>query len=355
MQLIRVVLINIKKQMKNPSMLLMTVIFPVAMLLIMNFGGSGESGGEIVVIDNSKSSYSNELIQKLSDEYTVSTFDGEVEEHLDSIRENKVGAIYVIDSDFQKLIENNKMPKIKCYKSEATSGAIMAGDIISKYVMGVAKEEVSKGLSENAIVTNIENENIQNKDDYKLNVTMICYFMMIGGSIITTEIIKLKEQKVLKRTIATNNSDMDILGGLFLSSFILQGVLSSIAFLIVTILVKTPNVNIPQGILIIFLSSLVTTAIVLAVTRWIKNATIASLFTVILALATFGLGIFGSELESFNNVPEVITNLSVISPFTWFLKIINTGEIVIPTLIVILMSLVFFTAGSFRLREFVKE
>lgn len=61
------------------------------------------------------------------------------------------------------------------------------------------------------------------------------------------------------------------------------------------------------------------------------------------------------EFLDYKNIPVSLSRMSIISPFTWLLKIINTNEIIVPTLIIVLMSLVFFTAGSFRLRQFVKE
>lgn len=355
MRLVRLVLINMKRQLKSPFMLLMSLIFPVVMILVINGGGLSNELGSIGTIDKSNSTHSTELIKKLSEEYSISTLEGKVEDNFNLLRENKLGAIYVIDSDFQDLLDNEEVPKIKCYRTEATSGSIMAEDIITSYVSGVMQEEVSRGLSANSTVAVIVDEEVVSKDDYKMTVLMICYFMMMGGSVIAGEIIKLRDQKVLKRTIATSNSDITILGSLFISSFIIQGVLSSLAFIILTILLKLPNNNIPQGILIIFLSSLVTTSIIVAVTRWIKNVTLASLSTVVFGIVAFGIGTFGSELDTFENIPEIIIRISVISPFTWLLKIIETGKVTVPILIISLMAIMFFTAGSFRLREFVKE
>ncbi|GAA0776944.1 ABC transporter permease [Clostridium subterminale] len=355
MRLIRLVLINMRRQLKSPFMLLMTLIFPVVMILVINGGGLSNGSESIGIIDKSNSNHSTEVIERLSEEYSISTLEGQIEDNFNLLRENKLGAIYVIDDNFQDLLDNGELPKIKCYRTEDASGSIMAEDIITNYVSGVVEEEVSEGLSTNSTIAVIVDEEVDSKDDYRMTVLMICYFMMMGGSVIAGEIIKLREQKVLKRTIATSNSDVTILGSLFISSFIIQGVLSCLAFIILTILLKLPNNNISQGILIIFLGSLVTTSIIVVVTRWIKNVSLASLSTVVFGLVTFGLGIFGSELDSFENIPEIITRISVISPFTWLLKIIDTGKIIIPILIISLMSIMFFTAGSFRLREFVKE
>ena len=115
------------------------------------------------------------------------------------------------------------------------------------------------------------------------------------------------------------------------------------------------NYNWGQGILSITLCSLITTSIILSAIRWLKNQTVASLVVVIFGLLSFGLGVIGTILNEFINIPEIIVYLNVISPLSWIGKILNEGQIFAPIIVIILMSAVFFTAGSFRLRDFVKE
>lgn len=356
MRLIRLVLVNMKRQLKNPLMLLMTFIFPI-FIIIVCFGGFfvGDSSSDIGIIDKSNSKLSKELVSELKDEYEIVELKGEAEKNYDLLRDSKVAAIYVIDQDFDSNINDGKVPNVECYKKEDANGLLLADDIISNYVSKAVEEDIGQGLSSNAINAVVNNKESSDKDDFKMTVLMICYFMLIGGSIITGDILKLKEQKVLRRTIATSNTDIEILGSLFISTFIIQGILSSAAFVLLINILNIPNADILQGILIIFLSSVVSTAIVLSVTRWIKTPTIASLTTVLFGLITFVLGVFGSQLDEFSNVPRIMGSISVISPFTWFIKIIDKGQIVVPILVVVLISAVFFTAGSFKLREFVKE
>lgn len=360
MQLIRLVLINIKRQLKNPFMVVMTAIAPI--FIIMSIYGmvftntdDNEVRGNIGVIDKSNSEYSSNIIAKLNEKYSVDILNGEMSDNINLIRDNKLGGIYVIEKNFKEILESGSVPKIKFYVKEKTNGTIMSENIITDYINSILQEDISKGLSTNAIETIIKENDITDKSEYRMIISMLCYFMMIGGSIITEEIINLKDQNVLKRAVSTGNSDRIILGSLFLSTFIIQGLLSSIAFSILIFLLGISNYNVMQGIFVIFLGSLITTSIILAVTRWIKNKTLASLFLVVFGLISFGIGIVSSQMESLENVPIILTRISAFSPFTWLIKILDTGEIIIPSFIIILMAIVFFTAGSFRLREFVKN
>lgn len=356
MRLIRLTLINLKRSLKNPAILMMTLFLPIVVLFGVVGPSSKESSlGKIGILDKSSGKYSKDLISNLAEEYSIEELSGEAEDSYNDLRDKKLGIIYEIDENFEKDINNGEIPKVRSYTNEAGMGSVVADNIISDYINNLLKEGINDGLSTNTVKTVITDKFEVNKENYILTVLMICYFMMIGGSILTEDIIKLKAQKVLKRTISTGNSDKVILGSLYLSAFILQSVISSIALIISLKLFKIESYNLGEGMLVITLSSLVTTSLIIAATRWLKNQAISSLAIIIFGLLSFGVAMLGSGLQEFDNVPQIINSLSIISPFSWMAQIINEGKIVVPIIVLILMSAVFFTAGSFRLRDYAKE
>lgn len=363
MRLMRLTLINMKRQLKNPVFLLLSLVMPMVMMMTSNGGNSkGENTiiGSIGIIDNSNSAYSAKLTESLSKRYNITNMVGENEKTSENVRklimDDKLTVVYEIPEDFQETMERGQVPEIKGYKTEATTGTIIAEDIITNYINNQIQESLSEGLSTNAIVTEITTTSKDKSTGVAASrALMLCYFMFMGGSAITEELIKLKSQKVLRRTISTANTDKQVLGSLFLSSFFLQGMLSSAGFIFLKVFLNLENCNLPLIIFVLFLGSLISTAVIVAATRWIKNPMLASLFVVIYGLVNFGLGTFGAATNFIENVPAVLINLGLTSPFAWLSKILNEGEILIPTLVIILMSLVFFTAGSFRLRDFAKE
>ncbi|MEG2017915.1 MAG: ABC transporter permease [Clostridium sp.] len=364
MRLMRLTLINMKRQLKNPAILLLSLVMPMVMMMSSNgVNSKGEENsiiGSIGIIDNSNSAYSAKLTESLSKRYNITNMVGENEKTSENVRtlimDDKLTVVYEIPEDFQETMERGQVPEIKGYKTEATTGTIIAEDIITNYINNKVQERVSEGLSTNAIVTEITTTSKDKSTGVAASMAlMLCYFMFMGGSAITEELIKLKSQKVLRRTISTANTDKQVLGSLFLSSFLLQGMLSSAGFIFLKVFLNLEHCNLPLIIFVLFLGSLISTAVIVATTRWIKNPILASLFVVIYGLVNFGLGTFGAATTSIENVPAVLINLGLTSPFAWLSKILNAGEILIPTLVIILMSLVFFTAGSFRLRDFAKE
>ena len=353
MSLVQLTIVNLKRYVKNPMIFLMSLFLPVFVLVGMI--GTTDSKPVIGIIDWDKTEYSNKIIEELKDDYKINSYTGQIESNYKEIRDKNVGAIYVIDKGFEESIKSGKVPIVDAYKSEEAAGSIVAENTIDKFIRSEIEEGIKVGLSSKYIETSIQKDEKSDKDEYLISLLMICYFMVIGGSMITEDMIKLKIQKVLKRAISTSNSDKEILGGMFIAAFLIQGMLSSLAFIIISNMLKIPNVNIPQSILVIGLCSLFTTSLVVLVTRYIKNANIATLLVVLLGLLAFTLAIVNMNLEMFENIPNLITKLGVISPFYWMVEIINNGKVISGVLVISLISLVFFTAGSFRLREFVKE
>jgi ABC-2 type transport system permease protein len=343
-----------KQYLKNPMILIMGFIFPTVLLLgILGFGNDSEQ--KIGVINKDNSEISIKLIDKLSVEYDVKNYTGTLQDNIDALRENEVGAIYVIDEDFSRLIQESKNPIISAYKKEAQAGAINAESIIETFIKSNLEEKTEVGLSENYIETVIEKDASSDNEEFLAALLMICYFMLLDSSFIVDNILKLKAAKVLKRSIVTPNSDKQILGGIFLASFLIQVILSSLAFIIVNAVIPIQNVNYPLSFLVIMLCSLVCTSIVIAATRWLKNPTLASFAVMLMAIASIGLAFIGMDVVEVSNIPEALNRLIVISPFYWLMKIADGGQILMGIVVLVLTSAVFFTAGSFRLRDFVKE
>ncbi|WP_288221195.1 ABC transporter permease [uncultured Clostridium sp.] len=356
MRLIRLTIINLKRILKNPAIFFMSLLLPMVVLFgVVGPMSQENSLGKIGIINKSSGKYSEKIIDNLSEKYEVENLEGNIEDSYDRLRDKKLAVIYVLDENFEDNINIGRTPKIKAYSVESGMGSIIAENIITESINKFLEEHLNIGLSKNSVEAIIVENNKNNTSDFYMTVLMICYFMLIGGSILTDDIIKLRTQKVLKRTISTGNSDKTILGSLYLSAFVLQSLMSSITLFISIKLFKIENYNFFNGILTIILCSLMTTATIVAATRWLKNQTIASLAVVIFGLVSFGLGIIGNVLREFVNVPDYLVYLSIISPFSWLGKIINNESIVLPIIIIILMSAVLFTAGSFKLRDYVKE
>lgn len=356
MRIISLIVVNIKRYLKNPTILFISFLMPV-IFFIGTSVTSGDDGnkGEIGFIDKDKSAYSDELIKKVKENYEVVLYEGAAEDNFQSIVDGDVGALYVINEGFSDNIKEMKMPSIDGYKKEESEGIIVLENALNGIIKGFIQEKIQPGLSENYVETIINNNEVKDESDKAFYIIMICYFMFIGSAMITQDLIALKQQKILRRDISTPNSDIAILGGMFGAAFIIQAALSFLAYIIITVVLKQPMSNLAVATLVIVLSSFMSTAFIVFVTRWVKNPVMAMLTIILFSLLTFGVTLVTTNLHMFEEIPKVLATLSLISPFQWMMDIINNGRILVSSMVLVIMGIVFFTLGSFRLRDFVKE
>ena len=154
MRLIRLILINLRRNLKSPVILMMTFLLPMVVLFgVVGPKSDDPSLGKIGILDKSPGKYSKDLINILSEKYDIKELKGEVEDNYNDLRDKKLGVIYVIDEDFEEFIDNGEMPKVKCYSIEADIGAVLGDNIISDYVNNLLKEGINDGLSTNTVTT----------------------------------------------------------------------------------------------------------------------------------------------------------------------------------------------------------
>ena len=192
MRLIRVVFINMKRHVKNPLIWAISFLLPIIVLVGLFKAPDDMSGGHIGIICNDNSAYSQELVNELKSKYTIKEYEGTVEDNYSELRKNNVGAIYVIENGFGEVLESGRTPEVKVYKTEEEIGSVIGDEIIENYINNKLEEEVREGLSTNYIETIIEDDVVEDDSQFIMALMMICYFMMIGGSVITEDIIKLR-------------------------------------------------------------------------------------------------------------------------------------------------------------------
>lgn len=355
MRLLNLTFINIKRYLKNPMNILFMFCLPlVVMFCIYNFGGSGNVGS-IGVVNNDKGILGEELIAELNENYYVNIYEGSIDEALEELKKNEIGELYVLGEEFSETIKSGKKPVVENYKVTSEVGGILALGKVDSFINEKVKEKIAPGLENSLIKSEVIRKEKNDVEQYKMTVLMICYFLFIGGTTLIEDMIKLKNQKILRRSITTANKDYEILGGMFFAMFTMQAVLSSSAFLSVIFICKISLPSIWVPILLICLTSFIGTSVILVSVRWIKNPSLATMGCVIYSLISFALAMVSMNLMDFEGTPQIVSNISKLFPFHWMVNILETGEVLMGTIILILMGLCFFTAGCFRLRDYVKD
>ncbi|MGL5417619.1 MAG: ABC transporter permease [Clostridium sp.] len=354
MRILKLTLINIKRQLKNPLMIIMGVLLPVALLITINSDMIGVSNN-IKVFNGDNSKESEVLIEKMKEDFEAEDILMEnIKEEIEGVKEGKVSTLFIIHEGFGEDLKNGTIPNIWAYRGGEGVGNLGIDKTIESFIKENINNEDIREAEKNYIKTELLKEETVKKGSMEMSVVMICYFMMIGGSFIVEELIKFKKAQVLRRAVASPSRDIEVIGSLLLSSFLIQGFLAVIAFKIVQIVLKFEGVNIGLVILAIFLGSLMSNSIMLAIVRWVKNEGVATLMIVLIALIAFILGILSSNIGMIEN-PPAFFKLGILSHFLWMFKIVEGEGVLIATVIVILMAILLLTFGSFKIRDFVKE
>ena len=353
MGLIDLTIVNLKRFLKNHLVLVMTFLLPLVTLIGINYEESKVEKPDIIIVDKDQSNKSEELIDKIKKIANVEIKKGNSKKYYDKVEKEDYLAIYEISKGFESNIKDSKYSTIKRYAIKDSTSLQLINDTIDNYIKTqvLDNQGIKYNYKSETEITDINEE----KDMSLMNILMLCYFMSICSSSISQDIIKMKQQNILKRSLTTANSDRKILGGIFLSVFILEMIAYNIIMVITKYCLNVPGINLGLSILAITLSAFVTTAMIIFFTRYIKNPSISSFVIAGLGIAFFILAMCNSVIGQFENVPSLLSIISVFSPLYWVANIINGTKVIFSSIIIILMTLAFFTAGSFRLREYVKN
>lgn len=342
MNFIYLTLINIKRYFRNPIHIIATFLTPILMIIPIKMGNENTIYS-VGIIDKDESLSSKLLIEKINNVYDTKICTKDLEDNISYIKKNELGALIVIESDFEEKIKNGKTPIIKEYKSEDAKAVLTLENIIKTFIKGETKNIKIKTI-------------IENTEDYsgKILVLLLCYMLLIMSSFITRDMIEMKTSKVMKRNVSTINSDKEIIGSILFSAFILHVTSIIFSLIIGKLVFKIPNIFMGKAILSVILMGIFAIALSMAVSRWVNNYGIGNVITLMVALVSLALGITAFLGETYITFPDIFLTFQVISPIYWVNEIISNGMIFKGTLIILLMSLVLFTLGDFKLKDFIE-
>lgn len=345
MNFIYLTFINIKRYFRNPILIIVTFIIPVFMMFSFNME-SETTVYSVGIVDEDKTSSSKSLIDEIEKVYDIKMCKAPLEHDISSLKEKKLGALIIIEKGFENEIKNGNMPIIKEYKTKEINGALTLEDIINSFIKG---EEKNINLE---VKSDIENS----KDNSgKELVNFFCYIILIMSAFITEDMIKMKKSKVIKRNISTVNSDKEILASILFASFILDVTSITVSLIMGKTVFHMSEIPMWKGMLSIILMEFFSISLSMAVSRWINNCGLGSIITLIIGLLSLALGMTGTVGETYISFPEVFLTFQVISPIYWVNEIVSGGMILKGVLIIFLMSLVLFTFGGFKLKDFIDE
>ncbi|WP_055069741.1 ABC transporter permease [Clostridium massiliamazoniense] len=353
MKILLLTWINIKRYLKNLGVIGMLFIIPVILVTAMSLINQKQLNGESIekealyIIDNDKSEKSKELIDDFKG-YNVIVEDEKA--IIKKVENSEIDFAYKIEKGFEEALNEKKSPNIDQLIGNE-DGNFKVSSIINNFInKNIGLKEVNP-IETVGLIINEEAD----KFITVINIMMICYFIILSNTNIVMDFLKLRENKILKRVIGTPNKNYEIIGSMFLAIFILQFISSCLILFIISAILKLDVLIMSNIFLVLILNNLFSTSVAIVGTRWLKEKGAVEII-VLYGLVSFILGIIPVVANMIGiEISVVINKIAMISPFYWFGNILNSKDIILSSLIVIIITICFFTAGSFKLRDFIKE
>lgn len=354
--MIRLIIANIKRYIKNHTLLVNMVLFPVILVFSLNFfTGNSENQSmyfsPVAIVSNSSGKYEHKLID--SSKLKENSFGlDEQDKAMNLLKNNKVSAVFILDKNFSSNIDNLKRPVVKCFKTENGGGSLWAESQIESFITNSLKLKIDGNIDDKLTKTNIiDNSPDKNKNSF-LIVFLICYFMYINAAHLASDLFALKKSNTLKRLVSTKHNDIKIIFSIFLGLFFTQAIVYTLTLVCFTF---TRDFKLTLNTLMIVLSnSFVATGFVFWIARVFKNESSISLISTFYSLIGLAISI-SSMIPSLDKL-SFMANLSKLTPFYWTIDAINNnGNILINIFVLILIGMVFVTAGSLKLRDFARN
>ncbi|GFZ33460.1 membrane protein [Clostridium zeae] len=347
---------NLKRLTKSKSTIIATIIVPFIVVLAFGFLFKSLIGvdNENIIVNSDKGSYSNEFVQEIQTNTKIKIYDKNTA--TEKLKKKNISVFYEMPEDFSDKIEKGEKPQIISYKLGSSSDLgnfqLNADSLINNMLL--KNEFKSNGKDINLKALNYKEANISVVGKDKANfgdamvLNLIISFALFSSIGISMDLFHLNEQNIIVRSFTTANKPGVIIGAILGALFIISA-LSYSSIYILSALVNSPSMlsKAPIAILNIICLALVSLSLGILVTRVVKKE---NYINVVLQIIVGVTCFVGGSFMPYDFLPKSVTAFSKFTPQYWALQSINTQK---PeyALIVVLFSIVLFTAGTFKVKR----
>lgn len=346
---------NLKRLLRQKPVMLMTFILPLAVLIIVSLiVGGGKEVSYIYFINNDKGSISEEYINELKENNNIKI--SEEDDAVNKVKNKIINCAYEIPENFSEEIKSGNVPEINIISIEDSnlgsfeyeSTEVLNNIILKEYMGNKGIDIAYEDLKSNSSVNVQEDGNSDMTDRILLNI--LISFIFFACISVGTELYSLKEQKILKRSFISGNSEKKILASILSALFIIYSVCYSVVFSIQAFIRKSEMISkFPYIIANIICLSFVSICLGMLLVRICKKESTIPLWGQGFSWITCFVGGSFMPLEL---LPERIKVFSKFTPQYWALESIKSENLYL-CFIVILFGIVFFTAGTLKFKKMI--
>ncbi|MPM36080.1 hypothetical protein SDC9_82675 [bioreactor metagenome] len=364
MKVIRYAFIHFKRMVKSPVVIGVMLLMPTVVLGIIGYSFRKETAHEtsnVAFAVEDRGEYGHKFLEKIEANGNKSIYSSK-NIALESLKKNQVLAVYIIPENFTEQINKGIKPEIQSFKRAEGNGTSYIEATMEEELIKLTKAKFlsSKGIinegEEISTTIKVKEEKIQGKNQVLyMIILMITSLIIFSANSVGTELINMKKQKVLFRAITTPNTGYEIMGGLYLGFFLVQAIIyTAVLFIEEAFLGFSFEGLLPIIFVNMLLTVLISVSIGLAVTRVVENEGVATLIIYLFGIITTFVSM-GATIMAGDNMPQIIKSIGKFTPQYWVINSIDTGVLFPNAMILILMAVAVFTAGSFRIRSFVNK
>ncbi|MGL4797411.1 MAG: ABC transporter permease [Paraclostridium sp.] len=355
MNMFKLILSNLKRYFKDPTLILVMILMPallsVSVILVSSKSDNSIYLPKVAVVGNLDGMYENKLIKELNaNDFSFDLKDKNLA--IDLLQNNKVCAIFILENDFSKSIESINKPQVEIIKTQEGGGSIWAESTVESFINSSIKSIVAPNLNSSIVTSNIIEEESLIPGNNVVVVFMISYCLYVCAASFSKDLIDLRSTNVLRRMISTKNTDFEIIFSIFFSLFLVQSISCVVTLIGLNIILNLELTF--ASIVIIVANCFVSTGFVMTLARVFKTEVGVSLGSVFYSLAAVGLCL-SDLLPSLSSNINFVNNLAKLSPIYWTFEAMKNNNVLLSFLALILLGLIFVTAGSFKLKDFAKN
>ncbi|MBS4456171.1 ABC transporter permease [Tuanshanicoccus lijuaniae] len=369
MALFEVLKFHIRRIITTPSIIGMLIGLPLAMILLMSFLMKDDASGKDTVenaTEPSEQVATVVLLEKNNETLKQALIDAEFGENLwldkekaqQYLAQGKIGVVYTVPENYLMNLQPIKVQaRNKHHRSNTFEETLRHIVYRHKLSQTLERHQLKTDAANQTVDTQhlvaIEEQKGQSIADFVnagvLIIVLVIYIMM-AGNIIGTDLVTLRSNNVLRRLITTPNQGWKIIGAILLSYTAVLLVINSLILFYIHLITDISTTLLLRSIWIIILAILFCLSYAVAVFRAFKNPNLSMNIGMVGFMMLVGL----SFIDNLTDI-QWVKNLSYLSPVKWMMDILDTGNWLVGTLIILLLSIVLFTAGSYKLENYVKR
>ena len=366
MILIRMTFFHLKRLLKMPMILFMMIGMPALVngIIIASQGKADTTAPSTVaktvafVFEEGNDEYKELIAPYIREENVYFDIDSAKE----ALKKGEMTVIYQVPDNYLQKAKEGQVPTIRIWNTQrGTKDFLLDAQLtkVLKEVMLNAKLQEVGVLTKEETLSVDDNQMVVASEETKTSVAtgvvmlLLLLYVIMNASVISSDWINFKKSYVLKRSVVSPRSNMEIMLSFLLAYFvfIFAANMALMELIHLSGLVPEMNWGVFTGLLAVTI--IYSLCLNLFFFRIFKMPGHATTFGILFVMIMAGLGMPAAFGEFVGG--SWIHIVAYVSPIYWLYKAIDLQTIFPAVWVILAMAGVYLTAGSYRLEQYVQN